>query len=92
MSHQENDKIFESARERFWEVMGDYDFQQTICEHFLSAQDQWKEKEYGFNEDPYDNAFEILWNWDCEALSVDIEECVNQYIKHKKKKDYEKQT
>jgi len=86
MSCLENEVIYENCRERFWELMeGSYDLQCLIAEHFLSVQDQWKEKEFGFSEDPYDNAFDILWRYDSELLASDIEKCIEHYILNKPK-------
>lgn len=81
MACTENQVIYESCLEQFWELLEDYDFKCTIGEHFLSAQEQWREKEYGrMDEYAYEWAFDILWSWDCEALSRDIKGCVEQYV------------
>jgi hypothetical protein len=85
MSCLENEVIYENCLEDFWELMNNYDFQCLIGEHFLSAQEQLEEKEYGFNEEPYNNAFDILWDWDCEGLARDILSCVKRYIKKVKR-------
>lgn len=83
MSCEHNTICYENALERFWGLMEDYEFQALIFEHFLSYTEQWKEKEFGFNEDPYGKAFDILWEWDSELLHHNIKECLERYIASK---------
>lgn len=80
MSCQENDIIYENALSHYWDLLENYDFKFLIYANFLKSHDQWLEKEYGFSETPYDNAFDICWKWDCEGMSHDIEGTVIKYL------------
>jgi hypothetical protein len=81
MSCEQTTKAYEAASDAFFELMeSDYSFGCLIYEHLLSHRDQWKEKEFGWSEYPYESAFECLWKWDCEGMSHDIRDCVNRYI------------
>ena len=80
MSCEQTTKAYEACHERFWELMEDYDFQAAIYVNFLSPQDQWKEKEIGFNEDPYDNFFDYMWKYDPELAYRDVKGAVARYL------------
>lgn len=80
MSCEPSTQAFERCREVFWELMEDYSFQANIYMNFLDDQDQWKEKEISFNEDPYDNFFDYLWKWDCERVNADVKEAALAYL------------
>lgn len=84
MSCEQNTIAYEACLERFWEYMTDYDFQAFIYEHFLSHQEQWKEKEFGFSEYPYENAFEYVWKWDCEGMFHDMKRTIEKYVEANK--------
>lgn len=83
MSCEQNVICYESSLERFWDLLEDYDFKSLVYENCLNFTEQWKEKEYGFNEEPYMRAFDLLWDWDCELLHSDIRECLARYINGK---------
>ena len=80
MSCEQTTIAYEAAHEIFWDLMEDYDFQAMIYEYFLDFQDQWKEKEWGFDEDPYDNFFDYLWKWDCELVAKDVRGAALAYV------------
>jgi len=83
MSCEQNTIAYEACLERFWELMENYDFQCLISNNFLDSQDLWKEKEFGFNEDPYDEAFDYMWKFDAEGMHHDIEATIKKYAEAK---------
>lgn len=84
MSSQQNDTLYESALERFWDCMFMPDFDYLIYSNFLSSTDQCKQKEFGFNQDPYNDAFDLCWQWDAEGMSQDVEGTIKKYIEANK--------
>ena len=90
MSCEQTTKAYEAACDRFFDMLDDHAFHALIYEHFLSHMDQWKEKEFGFSEYPYENAFDYLWEWDCEWVYDDIKDCVDAYIAIKQEGEYQK--
>lgn len=79
-SDEMNEMGYESSLEEFWELLEDYDLQCLIYEYFLDSQEQWKEKEFGFNDSPYNNFFEHMIKWDPELVSHNIKTAVMGYI------------
>lgn len=75
MSNQRNTALYESANERFWDLLdSNYDFKFLIYANFLDTHDQWLEKENGrIDTDCYDNVFDYCWRWDAEGMANDIE-------------------
>jgi hypothetical protein len=80
MSCEQNTKAYEGAHDKFWIEMEEYSFQHFIGMELLTSMEVWKEKEFGFNEDPYDRVFQNMWDWDCELLCSDLNECLHKYI------------
>jgi hypothetical protein len=83
MSCEQTTKAYEACREVFWDLMEDYGFQAKIYMNFLDSQQQWREKEFGFDEDPYDNFFDYLWKWDSEGMCRDQIAVCKSYLKGK---------
>ena len=80
MSCEQTLKAYEDCLERFWNLMEDYNFQKAIYMNFLSHQEQWEEREFGFSEDPYNNFFDHMWEWCAEDSYYDLEGTVNRYL------------
>lgn len=73
MSNQENDKLIESAFERFlWEYETIPSFRYYIQEYFFTDEELWREKELNHPEEALIRVFYLLFEADFEACCIDI--------------------
>lgn len=82
MSNAQNDILYESSLERFWDLLdSNSDFTFLIYANFLTQEERFYEKEYGRrDEKAYDASFDLCWKWDCEGMVQDIESTVVKYL------------
>jgi hypothetical protein len=75
MSNQQNDTLYESAYEDFWEFSLDgkkFNFVLTELLYFFGEGETM--------EAFLRNCFHCLWEWDAEGMSQDIEGTIKKYV------------